>query len=43
MLHVALGDLLDLPKAQAALSTGASPDYLLDAFLHLTDAKGSFQ
>jgi hypothetical protein len=32
----ALG-ILDLPEAQAALSTGTNHDRLLDAFLHLTD------
>ncbi|RCV23260.1 hypothetical protein SETIT_4G285000v2 [Setaria italica] len=42
-LHAALGDLLDLPEAQAALSAGASHDRLLDAFLRLADAHGSFQ
>ncbi|XP_062178683.1 uncharacterized protein LOC133883386 [Phragmites australis] len=44
-LHAALGDLLDLPEAQAALSGAASSsnDRLLDAFLRLADAHGSFQ
>ncbi|CAL5050234.1 unnamed protein product [Urochloa decumbens] len=42
-LHAALGDLLDLPEAQAALSAGASHDRLLDAFLALADAHGTFQ
>jgi hypothetical protein len=42
-LHAALGDLLDLPEAQAALSAGAANDRLLDAFLRLADAHGSFQ
>uniref|UniRef100_A0A0D3GL07 Uncharacterized protein n=1 Tax=Oryza barthii TaxID=65489 RepID=A0A0D3GL07_9ORYZ len=40
-LHAALGELLDLPEAQAALS--AANDRLLDAFLRLADAHGSFQ
>uniref|UniRef100_A0A0E0E6J5 Uncharacterized protein n=1 Tax=Oryza meridionalis TaxID=40149 RepID=A0A0E0E6J5_9ORYZ len=40
-LHAALADLLDLPEAQAALS--AANDRLLDAFLRLADAHGSFQ
>ncbi|KAL6603332.1 hypothetical protein ACP70R_043693 [Stipagrostis hirtigluma subsp. patula] len=48
-LHAALGELLDLPEAQAALSGGggggssSSSDRLLDAFLRLADAHGSFQ
>jgi hypothetical protein len=42
-LHAALGDLLDLPEAQAALSLSATGDRLLDAFLRLADAHGSFQ
>ncbi|CAL5040785.1 unnamed protein product [Urochloa decumbens] len=42
-LHAALGDLLDLPEAQAALSARASHDRLLDAFLALADAHGTFQ
>ncbi|CAM0908636.1 unnamed protein product [Alopecurus aequalis] len=43
-LHAALGDLLDLPEAQAALSgAGAASDRLLDAFLRLADAHGCFQ
>ncbi|TVU07562.1 hypothetical protein EJB05_40923, partial [Eragrostis curvula] len=42
-LHAALGELLDLPEAQAALSGAASSDRLLDAFLRLADAHGSFQ
>ncbi|KAL6873943.1 hypothetical protein ACP4OV_014025 [Aristida adscensionis] len=44
-LHAALGDLLDLPEAQAALSgaAAAASDRLLDAFLRLADAHGSFQ
>ncbi|KAF8672865.1 hypothetical protein HU200_049203 [Digitaria exilis] len=43
-LHAALADLLDLPEAQAALSAAASTtDRLLDAFLRLADAHGSFQ
>uniref|UniRef100_A0A0E0LFU0 DUF241 domain-containing protein n=1 Tax=Oryza punctata TaxID=4537 RepID=A0A0E0LFU0_ORYPU len=40
-LHAALAELLDLPEAQAALS--AANDRLLDAFLRLADAHGSFQ
>ncbi|XP_047056124.1 uncharacterized protein LOC124662315 [Lolium rigidum] len=43
-LHAALGDLLDLPEAQAALSgAGAASDRMLDAFLRLADAHGCFQ
>ncbi|KAM0930172.1 hypothetical protein ACQ4PT_000964 [Festuca glaucescens] len=43
-LHAALGDLLDLPEAQAALSgAGTASDRLLDAFLRLADAHGCFQ
>lgn len=42
-LHAALGDLLDLPEAQAALTLSATGDRLLDAFLRLADAHGSFQ
>ncbi|KAJ1260812.1 hypothetical protein BS78_10G261000 [Paspalum vaginatum] len=48
-LHAALGDLLDLPEAQAALTsssssgTSSSGERLLDAFLRLADAHGSFQ
>ncbi|CAD6335332.1 unnamed protein product [Miscanthus lutarioriparius] len=42
-LHAALGDLLDLPEAQAALSLSTTGDRLLDAFLRLADAHGSFQ
>ncbi|CAN6162654.1 unnamed protein product [Urochloa humidicola] len=46
-LHAALADLLDLPEAQAALSSSAasstSHDRLLDAFLRLADAHGTFQ
>ncbi|XBI42230.1 hypothetical protein VPH35_126587 [Triticum aestivum] len=43
-LHAALGDLLDLPEAQAALSgAGGSVDRLLDSFLRLADAHGCFQ
>uniref|UniRef100_A0ACD6A624 Uncharacterized protein n=1 Tax=Avena sativa TaxID=4498 RepID=A0ACD6A624_AVESA len=43
-LHAALGDLLDLPEAQALLSgAGASTDRFLDAFLRLADAHGCFQ
>ncbi|KAF8686864.1 hypothetical protein HU200_043369 [Digitaria exilis] len=43
-LHAALADLLHLPEAQAALSAAASTtDRLLDAFLRLADAHGSFQ
>jgi hypothetical protein len=42
-LHAALADLLDFPEAQAALSAAASTDRLLDAFLRLADAHGSFQ
>ncbi|XP_048544238.1 uncharacterized protein LOC125523229 [Triticum urartu] len=43
-LHSALGDLLDLPEAQAALSgAGGSVDRLLDSFLRLADAHGCFQ
>ncbi|XP_062227760.1 uncharacterized protein LOC133926042 [Phragmites australis] len=42
-LHAALGDLLDLPEAQAALSGASSCDRLLEAFLRLADAHGSFQ
>ncbi|WVZ78425.1 hypothetical protein U9M48_026137 [Paspalum notatum var. saurae] len=44
-LHAALGDLLDLPEAQAALTSTATTngDRLLDAFLRLADAHGSFQ
>ncbi|KAF0902166.1 hypothetical protein E2562_014414 [Oryza meyeriana var. granulata] len=41
-LHSALGELLDLSEAQAALSAAAN-DRLLDAFLRLADAHGSFQ
>ncbi|KAL5200484.1 hypothetical protein ABZP36_021687 [Zizania latifolia] len=40
-LHAALGELLDLPEAQAALC--AANERLLDAFLRLADAHGSFQ
>ncbi|XP_040381528.1 uncharacterized protein LOC102723067 [Oryza brachyantha] len=40
-LHAALAELLHLPEAQAALS--AANDRLLDAFLRLADAHGSFQ
>ncbi|CAN6206632.1 unnamed protein product [Urochloa humidicola] len=42
-LHAALADLLDLPEAQAALSSSAAADRLLDAFLRLADAHGTFQ
>ncbi|CAN6215570.1 unnamed protein product [Urochloa humidicola] len=45
-LHAALADLLDLPEAQAALSSASSSsnhDRLLDAFLRLADAHGTFQ
>ncbi|VAI93895.1 unnamed protein product [Triticum turgidum subsp. durum] len=43
-LHAALGDLLDLPEAQDALSgAGGSVDRLLDSFLRLADAHGCFQ
>ncbi|XBI14063.1 hypothetical protein VPH35_140710 [Triticum aestivum] len=43
-LQAALGDLLDLPEAQAALSgAGGSVDRLLDSFLRLADAHGCFQ
>jgi hypothetical protein len=42
-LHAALADLLGFPEAQAALSAAASTDRLLDAFLRLADAHGSFQ
>ncbi|KAF7105096.1 LOW QUALITY PROTEIN: hypothetical protein CFC21_105934 [Triticum aestivum] len=43
-LHAALGDLLDLPEAQDALSgAGGSVDCLLDSFLRLADAHGCFQ
>ncbi|KAK3131314.1 hypothetical protein QOZ80_6BG0504850 [Eleusine coracana subsp. coracana] len=42
-LHAALGELLDLPEAQAALAGAASSDRLLDSFLRLADAHGSFQ
>ncbi|KAF7105100.1 hypothetical protein CFC21_105940, partial [Triticum aestivum] len=43
-LHAALGDLLDLPEAQDALSgAGGSVDRLLDSFLRLVDAHGCFQ
>ncbi|KAM3215360.1 hypothetical protein ACQJBY_067386 [Aegilops geniculata] len=43
-LHAALGDLLDLPEAQASLSgAGGSVDRLLDSFLRLADAHGCFQ
>lgn len=42
-LHGALADLLDLPEARAALSLSATGDRLLDAFLRLADAHGSFQ
>uniref|UniRef100_A0A0D9WUA3 DUF241 domain-containing protein n=1 Tax=Leersia perrieri TaxID=77586 RepID=A0A0D9WUA3_9ORYZ len=43
-LHAAIGDLLDLPESQAALSAAvAANDRLLDAFLRLADAHGSFQ
>ncbi|XP_037467514.1 uncharacterized protein LOC119339642 [Triticum dicoccoides] len=43
-LHTVLGDLLDLPEAQAALSgAGGSIDRLLVSFLRLTDAHGCFQ
>jgi hypothetical protein len=42
-LHGALADLLDLPEARAALSLSGTGDRLLDAFLRLADAHGSFQ
>lgn len=42
-LHGALADLLGLPEARAALSLSATGDRLLDAFLRLADAHGSFQ
>ncbi|KAI4992802.1 hypothetical protein ZWY2020_007115 [Hordeum vulgare] len=43
-LHDALGDLLDLPKAQGELSdTGGNVDRLLYSFLRLADAHGCFQ
>ncbi|KAF7105102.1 hypothetical protein CFC21_105942 [Triticum aestivum] len=43
-LHTAVGDLLDLPEAQDALSgAGGSVDRLLDSFLRLADAHGCFQ
>ncbi|XBI05059.1 hypothetical protein VPH35_133264 [Triticum aestivum] len=43
-LQAALGDLLDLPEAQTALSgAGGSVDRLLDSFLRLADAHGCFQ
>ncbi|CAM0908645.1 unnamed protein product [Alopecurus aequalis] len=43
-LHAALGYLLDLPEAQAALSgAGMASDRMLDAFLRLADAHGCFQ
>uniref|UniRef100_A0A0A9GS89 Uncharacterized protein n=1 Tax=Arundo donax TaxID=35708 RepID=A0A0A9GS89_ARUDO len=43
-LHAALAELLLLPEARAALSTGsATADCLLDGFLVLADAHGAFQ
>ncbi|KAE8812571.1 hypothetical protein D1007_10499 [Hordeum vulgare] len=43
-LHDALGNLLDLPKAQGELSgTGGNVDRLLYSFLRLADAHGCFQ
>ncbi|KAF7105097.1 hypothetical protein CFC21_105935 [Triticum aestivum] len=42
-LHAALGDLLDLPEAQDALSGAGGVDRLLDSFLRLADAHGCFQ
>ncbi|KAI4971560.1 hypothetical protein ZWY2020_002474 [Hordeum vulgare] len=43
-LHDALGDLLDLPKAQGELSgTGGNIDRLLYSFLRLANAHGCFQ
>ncbi|XP_072995118.1 uncharacterized protein [Typha latifolia] len=42
-LHAALDDLLHLPRAQDPLRRAAGGDRLLDTFLRLADAYGSFR
>ncbi|XP_072968374.1 uncharacterized protein [Typha angustifolia] len=43
LLHAALGELLNLPQAQDPLRGAAAGERLLDGFLRLADAYGSFR